>query len=291
LKVAKTANDKNAMLVNQEATAIVGKFAEPVINEFEKPLAEVVKEPSAEVVKEPLAEVVKEPSAEVVKEPLAEVVKEPLAEAVKEPLAEVVKEPLAEVVKKPLAEVVKKPLAEVSKEPLAALIESPIAPKIEDPLTQNATKFEQLVEPNKSIDSVSLARNLVDPQALASAVRMPINDIAYSNNLSSSDVFASPAAPVEDLVVLRTVSPKYPDRAVRKNIEGWVEVAYQVNEKGRAVNIQIVNSEPRKVFDKSTINAMKKWRFEAVKDIESGQPKMSKVNTKKFSFDLDLIAG
>ncbi len=144
-------------------------------------------------------------------------------------------------------------------------------------------------------DPVSRVASVVEPAVSNNDFAVaPQNAIVAS--LGRSPKFSQPVAGVqapkpEVLVAIKTASPRYPEIAVERDIEGWVDVGYQVDAQGRPVNVHIIKSEPRRVFDRSALKAMKKWRFEAPSESRNGGSAMSKVNTKRFSFNLGLLAG
>ena len=55
---------------------------------------------------------------------------------------------------------------------------------------------------------------------------------------------------------------KYPRRAQRMEIQGYVVLAFDVNEEGELVDLRVSESKPRLVFDKAATQYMKKWKFE-----------------------------
>ncbi len=57
------------------------------------------------------------------------------------------------------------------------------------------------------------------------------------------------------------VNPDYPQRALARGIEGWVEVQFTIDETGAVTDPAVVASSPQDVFDKSTINAVSRWRY------------------------------
>lgn len=59
------------------------------------------------------------------------------------------------------------------------------------------------------------------------------------------------------------VNPKYPIDAARNGLEGWVVLAFDINAIGEVTNIKIVDSEPKRVFDKAAKQALKKWKYRA----------------------------
>lgn len=61
------------------------------------------------------------------------------------------------------------------------------------------------------------------------------------------------------------ISPKYPLNAIRNGIEGWVMLAFTINSIGEVENVSVVNSQPKRVFDKAARQALKKWKYRAKK--------------------------
>jgi len=63
------------------------------------------------------------------------------------------------------------------------------------------------------------------------------------------------------LTPLVQVPPMYPMRARRRGIEGWVKVRFIVNGEGRVDDIRVLESHPRKIFDRPVIRCVSAWRF------------------------------
>ncbi|HCM47253.1 MAG TPA: energy transducer TonB [Colwellia sp.] len=78
------------------------------------------------------------------------------------------------------------------------------------------------------------------------------------------------------------VNPKYPIGAARDGIEGWVVLAFDINTIGEVVNISIIGSQPKRVFDKAAKQALKKWKYKA-KSIDG-----KNINQKKLTVQLDF---
>lgn len=62
----------------------------------------------------------------------------------------------------------------------------------------------------------------------------------------------------------RTVAPTYPPDALKKGIEGWVELAFTVMPNGGVDEIEVRNASPADVFDDAATKAIRQWRFEPV---------------------------
>ena len=55
---------------------------------------------------------------------------------------------------------------------------------------------------------------------------------------------------------------KYPRRAQRLGVEGFVVLAFDVNEQGELIDLRVTESKPRLVFDKAATQYIKKFKFE-----------------------------
>ncbi len=86
--------------------------------------------------------------------------------------------------------------------------------------------------------------------------------------------------------IIHRIEPDYPRRAYNLDIEGWVELEYRVNEEGRAIEIKVVDAEPKKVFGKSGVRALESWSFSPARHSVNGQPLTSQVMTTRFNFSM-----
>jgi TonB family protein len=82
--------------------------------------------------------------------------------------------------------------------------------------------------------------------------------------------FATNVVSASALKRTRTVQPVYPPDALRKGIEGWVELAFTVMPNGSVEAIEVRNSSPENIFDDAAIRAVRQWRFEPV--VRNGKP-------------------
>lgn len=79
--------------------------------------------------------------------------------------------------------------------------------------------------------------------------------------------------------------PNYPMVALQRGLEGWVLLRYDVDTSGSLSNIRVMDSEPRRIFDKEAMRALKKWKFKPA--LIDGQPVASTGQTVKIQFDMD----
>jgi protein TonB len=62
----------------------------------------------------------------------------------------------------------------------------------------------------------------------------------------------------------KMVAPSYPSDALKKGIEGWVELAFTVMPNGSVNDIEVRNASPAEIFDDAAVRAIRQWRFEPV---------------------------
>ncbi|MEM8498020.1 MAG: M56 family metallopeptidase [Pseudomonadota bacterium] len=58
-----------------------------------------------------------------------------------------------------------------------------------------------------------------------------------------------------------TVMPIYPLRAISRNIEGFVDVLFDIQTDGTVANARVVHSKPGRIFDRAALNAIRKSRY------------------------------
>jgi len=88
----------------------------------------------------------------------------------------------------------------------------------------------------------------------------------------------------EAMPMFRT-QPNYPMIAQQRGLEGWVLLKYDVDTSGTLSNIAVIDSEPRKIFDKEATRALRKWKFKPA--MTNGQPIASLGQTVKIEFKMD----
>ena len=63
-------------------------------------------------------------------------------------------------------------------------------------------------------------------------------------------------------LVLHAVTPRYPEKALRESIEGWVELLIKVDEQGLVADIDVVKANPPRIFEKAAVESVNQWRFQ-----------------------------
>jgi len=62
--------------------------------------------------------------------------------------------------------------------------------------------------------------------------------------------------------IVKKVAPRYPDRARGFDRSGYVTIEYSVASSGRPTSIKVIESHPKRLFDRSAKKAMRAWRFD-----------------------------
>jgi protein TonB len=63
------------------------------------------------------------------------------------------------------------------------------------------------------------------------------------------------------IIPIVTISPNYPRKAAIAKIEGWVEMEFTITEGGTVINPAVIDSKPRRIFDREAIRAILKYKF------------------------------
>jgi protein TonB len=99
---------------------------------------------------------------------------------------------------------------------------------------------------------------------------------------SNGDDFIMKSPPNHDARPIVRVNPKYPITALREGVQGWVKLAFDISAIGQVINVKVIDSEPKRIFDKAAKQALKKWKYRA-KSIDG-----KKVQQKNFTVQLDF---
>lgn len=62
--------------------------------------------------------------------------------------------------------------------------------------------------------------------------------------------------------LVKMVQPEYPQEALMRGIEGWVDVSLEVNAAGDVVSPRIEGSSRGRLFNRAALNAIQQWKYE-----------------------------
>lgn len=137
------------------------------------------------------------------------------------------------------------------------------------PSEELVTKQRRLPEPPEQpvipIPPSQPVKSLNEPQLVSAKLALPATDITAVNINRALLKGISPetSAPGEnnDVIALLKVEPNYPRKAARQGIEGWVKLGFTVLEDGTVTSVDVIDADPKRIFDKSAKRAIMKWKF------------------------------
>jgi len=94
-------------------------------------------------------------------------------------------------------------------------------------------------------------------------IGLPLPAAPYIGDMLAPPTPAPSILSARELTAILTPAPRYPRVARLKRTEGHVLVEFTVTEEGLTRDIEIRESEPSGVFDRSAANAIQRWRFQA----------------------------
>jgi len=81
------------------------------------------------------------------------------------------------------------------------------------------------------------------------------------------------------------IAPKYPMTAARDGTEGWVILGFDISAIGQVINVKVLDSQPKRTFDKAAKQALRKWKYRAKS--ENGQAITQQGFTVQLDFKMD----
>ena len=87
--------------------------------------------------------------------------------------------------------------------------------------------------------------------------------------------------------IISREAPRYPSRALKNGVEGWVQVSFHIDQSGKPVDIKVLSAEPEGTFDSAAIKSVEKWRFSPSRNQETGLAVRSSPVATKVQFRLN----
>ncbi|WP_117232458.1 energy transducer TonB [Vibrio maerlii] len=88
----------------------------------------------------------------------------------------------------------------------------------------------------------------------------------------------------QQVLPLYRVEPRYPQRALKRGLEGYVIMKFTIDSTGKPVDIEVVESNPSRVFDREAKRALTKWKYQP--KTEGGQAVPQYGQSVKLEFKL-----
>lgn len=115
--------------------------------------------------------------------------------------------------------------------------------------------------PKMQVAQTSVVKNVV-PNLDMPNLDVPLNTGRFSGPLLGGVTMG--AGKVSSSVIpLVRIPPRYPMRAARRKIEGWVKVEFTITENGTVKDAVVVDAQPADIFNRAALQAIAKWKFKA----------------------------
>jgi len=82
------------------------------------------------------------------------------------------------------------------------------------------------------------------------------------------------------------INPRYPPAAARDGIQGWVQLRFTIDETGGVTDVEVIDSEPRRVFDQEARRALLRWKYKP--KVVDGKAVRQPGQTVQLDFTLDM---
>lgn len=147
-------------------------------------------------------------------------------------------------------------------------------------ITRQITRVPQppkTIEPPKRLPpAVTNDTNKIDVPGIGPIDTTPTITTEFKESFGFAERSATPMV---------RVPPKYPIVAAQKGIEGWVELSFSIDTKGEVIDVMVINSEPKRIFDREAKRALKRWKYKP--KVESGKAIVQSGLTVLLDFKMD----
>ncbi len=115
--------------------------------------------------------------------------------------------------------------------------------------------------PQMEIQQVSMTQNDA-PQMDMPNLDIPLQTDRFNGSLIGGVQIGTGGISTNVLPLVR-IPPRYPIRAASRRLEGWVKVEFTIREDGSIKDPVVVDAQPKNIFDRAALNAIKRWKFKA----------------------------
>lgn len=153
----------------------------------------------------------------------------------------------------------------------------PFMPELPEPAPIPENKIEKPADPEEVPEWETPTESL---ESTGDQLAIKTNSLPDSN---VGDI--DPNAGASTIVPVFRIAPDYPPSALRRGIEGYVDLVFDVAPSGKTENIRILAAEPEGVFERAATRTLAKWKYKA--PVEDGVAYGQKGMTTRISFRLE----
>jgi len=139
------------------------------------------------------------------------------------------------------------------------------------PQISSAVQAKILEQARAALDTAQLAKAESLLQ-LAGGLGTSVDSNALNDRLLQMKLAAvgTPEVIEATLSRVKTIVLDYPEEALSRNTEGWVDLSYGVTTDGKVINVKVMSSNPAGVFDSAATRAISHVRYKPM--MQAGKP-------------------
>jgi protein TonB len=132
------------------------------------------------------------------------------------------------------------------------------------PLLTQAPADASAIRVAKLPPMLSLAPAKTEQTSPDEAGGAPVVDEAPNASAATAALPEVAPAPVPAVApkLIKMVQPEYPQEALMRGIEGWVDVSLEVNAAGDVIAPRIEETSRGRLFNRAALNAVRQWKYE-----------------------------
>ncbi|WP_407333354.1 energy transducer TonB [Enterovibrio sp. 27052020O] len=142
----------------------------------------------------------------------------------------------------------------------------PPPPPIEPPTPAVSERVASMNDTNASLNMSEFLPDVADLSNIALDIRVTGIETALPvvSPLAVGPVGDLPSvnvgAPQEATPIVR-VEAAYPPKALKRGIEGYVVIAFTIDQQGRPRDLKVIDAKPKRLFEREALRALKKWKY------------------------------
>ncbi len=140
-------------------------------------------------------------------------------------------------------------------------------------------------EPPKAPEPMDLSQ--ADTQVEPMSQVTPISDLGLNTALDGIAISAPNLKGTmgnQQALPLYRVEPRYPSNALKRKIEGYVVMRFTIDETGRPTDIEVIEAEPSRMFEREAMRALRNWKYQP--KVEDGVSMQQFGQTVRLEFKL-----
>jgi TonB family protein len=111
---------------------------------------------------------------------------------------------------------------------------------------------------------------IAEPQSAAASGTNVVEEQVAASAPEPTPAVVTPA-PTDEPRLIRMVQPQYPQEAMIRGIEGWVEVSLQVSAAGDVIAPRVEDSSRGRMFNRAALAAVEQWKYQPPGDASTSE--------------------